>query len=189
MLFLGTPNIDFGIPDWIIPSIIIGIYIIYYAFRKIQARYVSKRESEISIDEYPEILELQELYHKHSIEVIPKDSTDDSMHLLEFNIENDAYLIYVQDEYDDLKINNPLLHFELILIELALYQDSEDYLQWCKWQGLNASTEMWRDYYQKLEQVYKRILLKMGTIKPCINSMDFELNAGAAQAIRLHSTQ
>ena len=182
MIILGTPAIDFGIPDWIIPAILVLIYAIYYTVRKIQARAKLRSSS----SNYPEINRLAEMYRSHAISIEPGDLNKDSMSLLHFQVEDNSYEIYVQDEFEDLKLNKQLLDLALVLKELELYKDSDDFLEWCKWQGLNASSDFWRNYYTNLDSTYTKVLDKLGTIECPINSMDFELNAGAAQELRLH---
>lgn len=139
-------------------------------------------------NEYPEIEALNQLWVKHKVMV----KTDRSKLLdgksyypsVEFTLGNRTFQLFVDDEYDDLKKNYPLLNFCLVLRELEGYEYSENYQQWCQERFFEPEVAAINEAYEQLALVYKEVKEILGEIDSKISDYDFELNAGAAQAIR-----
>ena len=104
--------------------------------------------------------------------------------MVELTILDKSFPIYIQDEYDDLTLNNPLLNLCLVLREFEIYHESSDYLNWCNTQGVNTSNETLRQYYMNLGNTYTAIEKLIGKIDSQISDLDFQLNAGAAWELR-----
>ena len=134
--------------------------------------------------EYPEIENLKTLLSTHAISICIKEITVDDLHLVDLSIDDQSFSIYIQDEYNDLVLNNPLLNLCLILRELEIYQESSDYLNWSNTQGVNASNETLRQYYMNLGNTCTAIEKLIDKIDSMISDLDFQLNAGAAQEMR-----
>lgn len=101
-------------------------------------------------------------------------------------INTSFYQVFIQDEYQDLKIKNTLLHAVLALREWEIIDESTDYLDWCLQQGFPTNNEVLRHYYQetaaKLPQISR--YFKDTKLTSFISDLDFQLNAGAAQFLR-----
>jgi len=104
-----------------------------------------------------------------------------------FSIKQTTCTVLVEDEYNDLKTPNTLLHLELVLRELATLQEETDFLAWCKALGINASNNSLLTYYKDMVNTQLSLLQKAANPMPLrgfVTDYDFQLNAGAAQALR-----
>ena len=136
---------------------------------------------------HPEIRELQEFADRYQVRIQRRSgqlnglSWYPAVHLWIAGLEFD---LYVDDEYGDLREGNQLLCLNLVLRELEAYKESEDLLQWCRWKHLDPVAPDCLAYYQRLDLISSTILEKTGPIQSPIADMEWELNAGAAQALR-----
>lgn len=136
---------------------------------------------------YPEIAQLASLRKQFTISIqvtnaiLGSNSWFPKVHV---NIGAQSYEMYVEDEYEDFKIDNPDLHLCLILRSLEFYNDCEDFLVWCKQLGVDVADPAAREHHLELGAIYSAIEKQLGTINSYINDYDFELNAGAAQVLR-----
>lgn len=103
---------------------------------------------------------------------------------IELIIANEQLPLFVYDEYDDLSDTNQLLNLCLVFNELEVYEDCEDFLEWCKELGLKPDNIEAGSYYMDLRIYYSKIIHILGKIEHPISSFDFNLNAGAAQLLR-----
>lgn len=103
-----------------------------------------------------------------------------------FKISSTEVIIHLHDEYEDLKINNPLLNNMLCLQELELIEDSTDYLNWLQFQTINKSTEKLRTYYQQMVNTIPSLRLKFpnNIITSFIQGLDYELNSNSMYYLR-----
>ena len=134
---------------------------------------------------YKDLNNLSSYFNRARIS-IKRDQTKDiqSFKALEINLNGSSFIIYIDDEYNDVNENNPLLCFFLILRELEIFKDSTDYLNWCKQLGVNANDETLRQYYISLSSTYTKIEKMLGKIDSCISSMDYQLSTGVVQKLR-----
>ncbi|NMH87764.1 hypothetical protein [Flavivirga algicola] len=102
-------------------------------------------------------------------------------------INNKTYTVHVMDEYEDLNHYNPVLNFIIVFRALVTLHESEDFLIWCKQEGLNPDNH-------KLLNYYKDTISSIDEIKSCfpnneidyfISDLDFQLNAGVMQFLRM----
>ena len=134
---------------------------------------------------YHELEKLATYFNVNNIKIKSNVSKDiQSFKALELNLNNSIFTIYIDDEYNDVNEANPLLCFFLILRELEIYNDSTDYLNWCKQVGVNADDEQLRQYYITLGTSYKKIEKILGEIDSCISSLDYQLSTGAIKKLR-----
>ncbi|XOV66695.1 MAG: hypothetical protein ACFHU9_13805 [Fluviicola sp.] len=137
--------------------------------------------------EYPEIEQLASLRKQFNISI---QVTDEFLcgkswfPKVEFQLNGASYFLFVDDEFEDFKINNSDLHLCLVLRSLENYKDSEDFLVWCTELGLPPSDIHVREYHLELRNIYPAIEKQLGRIDSFISDHDFELNAGAAQVLR-----
>ncbi|QSE98066.1 hypothetical protein [Fulvivirga lutea] len=132
---------------------------------------------------YPEISELLELIRKYNIRIQSNLHYKDSLLLVELNINNNEFELYIEDEFNDFTLENQPLCLFLILNSLEEYQESDDFLQWCNQLGLNASSTSWLEYYKSLDKITKKIETIIGPIDAKINPLDYQLRAGAFQEL------
>jgi hypothetical protein len=146
----------------------------------------------VSEKQYPEIEALQKLADNFEIEIVIQSGQylagNENYPAAKFTTKDQSFELFLYDEYEDLKWNNPLLHLCLALMELENYDDAEDYLQWCTFRGLEAANEEMRSYHTGLGETYNALKNILGEIDPQVSYFDFELNAGAAQALRKGNT-
>ncbi len=137
---------------------------------------------------YPEIQALQQLHTDHRIHIaVIQDQYlgDKQDHPKVRCILNDrSFELYVDDEYSDLAIGNPLLSLCLVLRELETFQEEEDLLRWSNSKSLNPGSPAVLNYYKKLSKIYAEIEQELGKIDSQISDLDFQLNAGAVQILR-----
>jgi len=142
----------------------------------------------MSILNYPEIQSLKDLYLQYQI-FVEVSQTDflggvRSYPSVLFTINNSIFKLYVDDEYHDLQNGNALLSLCIVLRALEDYVFSATYLEWCQCYMMDASAPQIIDYYKTLGNIYVDIEKILGKITSYVSDYDFELNAGAAQALR-----
>ncbi|MCW5519461.1 hypothetical protein J1N09_06405 [Aureitalea sp. L0-47] len=97
-----------------------------------------------------------------------------------------AYPVFINDEYQDLELPDERIAIVLALREFEIIEESTDYLQWCKLQGITAHSEEIRSYYQetvnRIPELKKHF--NSGELSSFITDLDFQLNAGAMQLLR-----
>ena len=138
--------------------------------------------------DYPEIEALNQLYVTHKVTT----KTDRSQllagleyyPLVNFEIGGKSFQIFVDDEYDDLRYNYPLLNLCLVLRELEGYVYANGYEIWCQERFLNKEDEQVTQSYKHIANTYQEVAQIIGEIKSYVTDFDFELNAGAAQRLR-----
>lgn len=138
---------------------------------------------------YPSIARLEELHGSIKPEVVPLDGEfleQEYYPLVEFRLKGKSYKIYLDNEYEDLELGNPLLNLCLVLRALENYLDTEDYLVWCTQHGIDPANSVARNYHMGLGKAVREIALWIDPIDSFISDYDFELNAGAAQFLRKH---
>jgi hypothetical protein len=138
--------------------------------------------------EFPEVTRLKMLRDKYSINVTLRDGDlpgkGKKYKGVELHIKDNIFNIFVSDEYKDLDSRNQLLCLNLVLRELELYEEAEDYLAWCGFSNLDPSDGQVREYHMDLRLIYRDVEHLLGGIDSCISDLDFELNSGAAQWLR-----
>ena len=137
---------------------------------------------------YPEIQALEKIYQENDIRIKVWDNESLSKQFnyprVELTLKNQSFILYVDDEYNDFKMGNPLLSLCLILKELEAYEDEDDFLTWCKSQLLEVSDVKVLDYYRGLSKIYLQIEQLLGKIDSQVSNYDFEFNTGAAKELR-----
>ena len=137
---------------------------------------------------HPEIDSLFNLIEKYHIELnlLPSKQwfSDISFREIEFTSMDYSCIIPVDDEYNDAKSSIPPILLQLILFMCYEYEDCEDFLAWSKAYSLNASDSDVFDLYRTLGNVVPEILDIIGREEVGVSRFDWELDAGAAQALR-----
>lgn len=135
-----------------------------------------------------EIKALQNIFTKHKVEI--NFSATNSLaqnkeyRSVEFKLEKHIFSFYVDDEYDDIKYNNSLLNFCLVLRELESYKDTKDYLSWCQERYFNPKNERVIINFRNLATIYRKVENIIGEINSQISNWDFEMNSGVASELR-----
>ncbi len=131
---------------------------------------------------------LQKFTKKYSVktEVHTRQNFNSKLITVNFKIGPNEMTVLIDDEFNDLKLNNPLLNVILTLRELAIIDDSEDYLQWIKWCNEDASNSKLLDYYKTICVQLQTIktYFPNGEIDYYVSDLEFQLNAGAVQYLR-----
>jgi len=137
---------------------------------------------------YPEIDALKKFYDTNNFliqNITP--SKIEGVFVTTILLNEISYKVFIQDEYRDLEIKNTLLHAVLVLREWEIIDDSTDYLDWCRQQGFPANNEVLRQYYKETVANIPQIksCFKDSKLTSIITDLDFQLNAGAAQFLRI----
>ena len=138
---------------------------------------------------YPELIALQSFVAEHQVRVKLLTESDPLIpdhSAVYFTMAAKSTTLYLDDEYRDLQIDNPLLHIACCLDHLEVVDDSDDYLQWCNEMGYDPAKTKLLDHY-KLLVAYNdsiRSCFRNQKIESFVNSLDFQLNQRAAQALR-----
>ncbi len=140
------------------------------------------------MSDYPEIRALKDFIQQHSIRVDTSPEIPDIFNLVPviFTIQNKKQLCYIHDEYNDLQFNDPSVRVVLALREFELVEESTDYLHWCTMMGIEANSEVIRNYYKDTVSIIPKFksYFKRNEITSFISDLDFQLNSGAMQFLR-----
>ena len=140
------------------------------------------------MSEYKEIDALNNIYIKHKVEI--RFSTTDFLiedkdyRAVEFKAGGKLFNFYVEDEYDDIRYNYPLLNLCLVLRELEYYIDTDDYLIWCNERSLDVKNIDIQAHYKNLGSIYREVENIIGKIDSQISDWDFEMGSGASWELR-----
>lgn len=138
---------------------------------------------------FPEVREIQNFIDTHSIVTgwSRASIVDINLVPMELKIGAQTYTIHVMDEYNDLNYYNPLLNFVLVFRELELINDSSNFTDWCRQQGINANNDSLRSYYIDVAVTIPEIsnYFSNKEITSFIGDLDFQLNSGAVQYLRI----
>ena len=132
--------------------------------------------------------DIQDFIAKHQV-VIQKNTSeliDEELTPMFLIMHDVVYEIQIMDEYQDLKYGNAFLDFILVFRELEQINDSVDYLDWCKQQGLQPNNDQLRNYFIAIVKVIPEISTRFpnNKITSYILDLDFQLNSGAIQSLR-----
>lgn len=137
---------------------------------------------------YPEIEKLEGFITQNNVSttISSQITIDEDLTPVVFTLKKIETILYIQDEYEDLDLNNPILNCLLTLMELDAIDDSNDYLQWCNFLNLEANNHQLLSYYTDCVKLIADIkpYFPNNKIECFISGLDFELNAGAAQYLR-----
>lgn len=138
---------------------------------------------------YPEIFELIDFVKQRQIRTEVLGRQSEAFPYCEavlFKIQQHSQTLFIDNEYRDFDVEKPYLHAELCLQHLEDVEESEDYLQWTQWLGLETASSEVMNYYTDLVRFNDKIrhLFNGQSIESFVHSFDFELNQKAAQALR-----
>ncbi len=137
---------------------------------------------------YPQVAALYLIIEDKNIKLtaLPTNSKMDSIYFREIEFINEDFsaIIPLDDEYEDVEKGNQALMLQLIIYAVEEYEDCEDFLVWSTAFGLNSNDPFVLDMYRDLGKTIPKIRDIIGTDINDISDYDWELNAGAAQALR-----
>ena len=137
---------------------------------------------------YPEIINIQTFIATRGITIcLGKGvSIDKSLIPVNLKINDNTNTIHVIDEYDDLNYCNPVLNFIIVFRAMVTINESEDFLIWCKQEGLNPNNHKLLDYYKDICKAINDInsCFPNNEIDYFVSDLDFQLNAGVIQFLR-----
>ncbi len=137
------------------------------------------------MENYPEIKQLVYYFKLHPLKMKRiQNKNNEGFVFVEVAIADKKWNVFVDDEYDNFNDENPLLNFYLLLASLEDYQESTDYLDWCKQNMLKTNDFKWLDYYQSLKLIYAEISSYLGTIDSCITPLDYQLSTGVIDVLK-----
>ena len=138
--------------------------------------------------DYPEIEQLNDVFVQYKFSW----KTDRSNLLggksyypkIDFSFRGKQFSLFIDDEYDDLKKNYPLLVLCLVLRELEGYEFTSEYETWCRERFLDAKDKTIESSFENLKYTYREVEKILGKIDSFVSDFDFEMNARAAQSLR-----
>ena len=137
---------------------------------------------------YPQIAALYSIIEDKKIKMtaLPTNPKMDSIYFreIEFSSQDFSVVIPLDDEYEDVEKGNQALMLQLIIYAVEEFEDCEDFLVWSTAFGLNSNDPFILDMYRDLGKTIPKIRDIIGTEINDISDYDWELNAGAAQALR-----
>ncbi len=137
---------------------------------------------------YSEINDIHNFLNSNdvTIETILHPIISDSFVPLKLKIQNQFFIIQVNDEYNDLDNAKPLLNFVLVFRELELLNEATDYLDWCKQQSVDANNNLLINYYKNIIRVITNInsCFPDSKVTSFVSDLDFQLNSGVMQYLR-----
>ncbi|MEQ9307973.1 MAG: hypothetical protein RLN90_00860 [Balneolaceae bacterium] len=137
---------------------------------------------------YPEVEELFLILERNKIDlnVLPNSSALDSISFIEieFNSPTFSCNIPLDDEYEDSKLVIPVLLLQLILHACYEFEDHDDITGWSTAFGLDISKPLTLDLYKQTAEIVPQIRKIIGKDLQGVSDYDWQLNAGAAQALR-----
>lgn len=137
---------------------------------------------------FPEIAKLEEFISVNAVVIalVPGKGLDEKSYYpqVEFQIRNKVFKLFVDDEFDDLKLNKTPLSLCVDLREIEGVSIEGPYPNWCKALNLDASNAEVPSHYDNLQKVSKELKTQVGSFDSTISDYDFTLNAGAAQELR-----
>lgn len=140
------------------------------------------------MSDYSEIQSLNQILKNHKIQISPSNVHPDFRATeniwMTFQIDQFETVLLVDDEFKDFERGIKALDLCLVLRELETYAEEEDILRWCTFKNLSVSNHEVIEYYRGLASIYQTVENILGKIDSQISDFDFELNAGAAQALR-----
>jgi|TARA_R110001599_G_scaffold244895_1_gene445043 hypothetical protein len=137
---------------------------------------------------YPQIAALYSIIEDKKIKLtaLPTNPKLDSIYFreIEFSSQDFSAIIPLDDEYEDVEKGNQALMLQLIIYAVEEYEDREDFLVWSTAFGLNSNDPFILNMYRDLGKTIPKIRDIIRTDINDISDYDWELNAGAAQALR-----
>ncbi|XWN37033.1 MAG: hypothetical protein ROO71_13860 [Balneola sp.] len=134
--------------------------------------------------EYPQIDSLYSIIESKNIELTPLPKTPElsDIYFREIEFKSDGFISIIP--LDDAESGNPALLLQLVIYAVEEYEAYDDFLIWCTAFGLNVSDPFILNLYKELGTIIPKVSGIIGTNINDISDYDWELNAGAAQALR-----
>lgn len=137
---------------------------------------------------YPEIEALELMIAQHAMHFHQSSPLSSSLprsfFMVAFRLAQSEYQLLIEDEYQDWDAQKPAMCLCLLLLSLEEYEETEDFLDWCKTLDLDASHPLLREYHMSLRTIVPEIRAILGGIDSPISHFDLEMNAGAAYWLR-----
>ncbi|MFT6921320.1 MAG: hypothetical protein ACJA1C_000314 [Crocinitomicaceae bacterium] len=119
--------------------------------------------------------QLQELIANFKIRIEVKPHFSKELREIVLHIGTKFWKLLIDDEYLYLNKNNQRISFYMVLRELSIYEEEDDFLSWCHQNGSSASSNEVLNYYRDLDSTFQEIKSILGTIDPLISDYDYEL--------------
>lgn len=129
------------------------------------------------------IKQLQDLIVKFDLRVELKSPFSKQLREVEFHIGTKSWKLLIDDEYLYLNEEHQPISFYMVLRELSIYEEEDDFLTWCHQNGSDASSTEILNYYRCLDSTNQEIKKILGTIDPLFSSYDYDLRAGGFAAL------
>jgi len=137
------------------------------------------------------IADLADCYTSKKLALVIMDSNatldDVSLKDIQLSYKNAEYAesitVTVFDEYEDTKINNPLLWLHLIIDTCEGFEEAVDYREWLLNEGYK-DTPFFQSLYARYSEVIPQIRAVLGNKVKAVDAHHIEFNTGIAKALR-----
>jgi DNA-directed RNA polymerase subunit N (RpoN/RPB10) len=123
---------------------------------------------------------------KLKFEVLPAEPALEEYCCRRMKIKSAAkeWIMPIFDEFDDLKEPPCLMYLQLALMEIEQYEETDDYLVWCKELGLQVADPVCRSMYFDLREICPQLKeIFKGKVEAASN-WDIQMNTHVADALR-----
>ena len=120
------------------------------------------------------------------IEALPEDADleEESLREVMLHLGDRSFRCLTDNEYGDMDRDNLPLQLNMILMELAHYDDVDDFLVWARGHGLDAASSKVDALWDRLRENAVGIREIVGRDLVAMSSWDWSLYAGDARILR-----
>lgn len=123
---------------------------------------------------------------KLKFEVLPAESALKAYSYRRMKIKSGGkeWAMPIFDEFDDLKEKPCLMYLQLLLMEIDMYEQADDYLVWCKELGLDVADPVCRAMYFDLREHCPQLQELLEGEVEAASDWDIQMNTHVAEALR-----
>ncbi|MCW8885073.1 MAG: hypothetical protein OQK12_07430 [Motiliproteus sp.] len=156
------------------------------ALRDALKRAINEDNNTATLPPYPEVERMRRAVVDFQLSF--ESTTDDDLEpvlyrRLQVNCGRGQFVIPVADESDDIEVGNPVVMLHLVLDTLADYDESDDFLVWCKDLGLPPAELAAQRVWDEIGEVAPVLSDLFKGLEP-VGSWEMEFCTGPAQALR-----
>lgn len=135
---------------------------------------------------YPVVEGLQRRIERGDVEIRPAQSGEWVLpwKMLDVTVAGDTYSLPVMDEFGDIEAGNPVVLLHLVLAECVAFEEADGFEEWLADVGRDHDARTSQKIYGHMAAVVPGLRAAIGQDVEPVDDFDWQLNAGAAQALR-----
>eukprot|EP00039_Didymoeca_costata_P021627 m.345010 g.345010 ORF g.345010 m.345010 type:complete len:148 (+) comp25623_c0_seq1:147-590(+) len=143
----------------------------------------------MNTENYPQIQKLIDccIEHQFTFEVIrPIRINQDHLYDEEIKMtyKDHEFIIPVDNEYEDVELNNPVVFLDMIIREVESFEESKSINEWAFNNAVKPKNREAIGFYKTLKEASPKIRSIVGDTVKSIPYFEIELNTGMAKALR-----